>query len=443
MTNSKSTKRSLLISSMSLVLCLAMLLGTTFAWFTDNVTSAGNVIESGNLDIEVEYTLDGTTWANLDGADELFQKSLWEPGHTEVVALKIINKGSLALKYTANMNIVDEIKGKTKDAKDIVLSEILTVESLATKDADDVAKAFEDENGLTYGARSSFKATSVLGNNDRPLLETDETEYVIIKVDMAETVGNEANHNGIDVPAITFGINVFATQQTHESDSFGDQYDKDAKYDTETPLARTKEFLPTDVLKLTKSDGTEVTILGEGLAIDTNGSLSIGEKIGVLNLDAAYQFQPNITEEEVAESEYANWHADFVVYADKYVPENSIALAGYYDAWCQYNNDKWVALPNVGMPVPANEEVRLVASMGDIYVNYAEICEYGNDGIGFLCGAVAYGDNELEENTTLTVELRLYKTYTEEECLEIFGNKSANVETGEYITVGKYHYTFK
>lgn len=46
--NSKSTKRALLVSALSLVVCLAMLVGTTFAWFTDTATTGVNKIVSGN-----------------------------------------------------------------------------------------------------------------------------------------------------------------------------------------------------------------------------------------------------------------------------------------------------------------------------------------------------------------------------------------------------------
>ena len=232
MTNSKSTKGALLVSSISLLLCFAMLLGTTFAWFTDSATSANNVIKAGNLDVEVQYTLDGENWAALDGAKDLFQKGLWEPGHTEVVALRIENKGSLALKYTANMNIVDEKVGKTKDGKDIVLSDILTVDSMIMDTGamgDALLKvAFQDENTLQYTNTASFKNANVLGKDD--MLLSGTSKYLIVKVDMAETVGNEANHNGTDIPTINFGINVLATQFTHEDDSFGKDYDEDAEY---------------------------------------------------------------------------------------------------------------------------------------------------------------------------------------------------------------------
>ena len=231
MTN-KTTRKALLLSTLSLVLCFAMLLGTTFAWFTDSVTSTNNIIKAGNLDVEVEYTLDGQNWNPLDGAADLFQKSLWEPGHTEVVALRIKNNGSLALKYTANMNIVSETVGKTKDGADIVLSDILTVSTLvqqvnAIGDIT-IGLAFAGENRVAYENTEAFKAASVLRENQELL--PGDAHYMMVKVDMAETVGNEANHDGINVPAINFGINFLATQFTYENDSFGPDYDLNATY---------------------------------------------------------------------------------------------------------------------------------------------------------------------------------------------------------------------
>lgn len=239
MTNTKSTKHALLASVMALFLCFTMLLGTTFAWFTDSAASGSNVITAGNLDLEVEYTLDGTNWDKLDGATDLFQKDLWEPGHTEVVALRITNNGSLALKYTANMNVNDETPGKNKDGGDIVLSEILTVGTLvqAANQVGDIAVELAFTNENMYKGTTAFKASNVLEENQE--LFPGDAHYVIIKVDMAETVGNEANAVDKDnVPSIDFGINVVATQFTYEKDSFGTDYDKDAIY----PVANIQEF---------------------------------------------------------------------------------------------------------------------------------------------------------------------------------------------------------
>jgi len=231
MTNQKSNKRALLLSALSLLMCVSMLIGSTFAWFTDSVASGSNVIQSGNLDLVVEYTLDGKTWKDLEGADDLFRKGLWEPGHTEVVALRIKNNGSLALKYVANMNITNETVGKTATGADIVLSDILTVSTM-NMDGGPIGDVlagtiFTGEDAVIWQSSdittSTFKQGNILGENQ--LLLPGASKYVLIKVDMDETVGNEANHNGTNVPTIEFGLNILATQFTYENDSFGNQYD--------------------------------------------------------------------------------------------------------------------------------------------------------------------------------------------------------------------------
>ena len=127
MKSKKTVRKALWMSVLSIALCLTMLVGTTFAWFTDTASTAVNKIQTGNLDIEVEYTLDGEKWKTLDGAADLFQKGLWEPGHTEVVALKFKNNGNLALKYSINMNIVDETVGINKSGQEYKLSDYLKV----------------------------------------------------------------------------------------------------------------------------------------------------------------------------------------------------------------------------------------------------------------------------------------------------------------------------
>lgn len=75
MTNNKSTKRALSASIMSMILCIVLLIGATFAWFTDSVSSGTNVIKAGNLDVKLEYSKDGTNWTNADGATDLFDSS--------------------------------------------------------------------------------------------------------------------------------------------------------------------------------------------------------------------------------------------------------------------------------------------------------------------------------------------------------------------------------
>jgi predicted ribosomally synthesized peptide with SipW-like signal peptide len=227
----KKTKSALALGILAIVLCMGMLVGSTYAWFTDSVESGSNVITAGNLDLEVQYTLNGKDWKVLDDAKDLFQNDLWEPGHTEVVALKVTNAGSLALKYSVNMNILNETFGENAAGEDIVLSEILTVGTLV-QEANQIGEisvqlAFQNEN--MFKGTTPFNANNVISSNVQLL--PGSAHYVIIKVDMAETVGNEANAKDKDsVPSIDFGIEVLAAQYAYEEDSFGKDYDADAVY---------------------------------------------------------------------------------------------------------------------------------------------------------------------------------------------------------------------
>ena len=131
MTN-KSLKHALVSSVLAMLLCVAMLAGTTFAWFTDSVTSARNTIRSGNLDIELYY---GTVnaagdaiekWTKVDESTKLFdENALWEPGYTETVYLQVANVGELALKYDIALAVYEIILGKNKSGAEIDLSKYI------------------------------------------------------------------------------------------------------------------------------------------------------------------------------------------------------------------------------------------------------------------------------------------------------------------------------
>ena len=114
MENNKSTKRALLTSALALLMCVAMLIGATFAWFTDTASTGINKIQAGNLDVKLLYKK-GDMEAFKEATEEtkLFDDAIqWEPGHTEVVYLKVKNAGSLALKYKANFNKFTVYSGK-------------------------------------------------------------------------------------------------------------------------------------------------------------------------------------------------------------------------------------------------------------------------------------------------------------------------------------------
>ena len=234
----KSTKHALLASVLSIVMCFAMLIGSTFAWFTDEVKSGMNKIVAGNLDVELEYSLDGTNWTTVDENTNMFKEdALWEPGYTEVVYLRVSNVGSLALKYQFGINVADKVIGKTADDKDIDLSDFIEFGVVETEAIfADRAAARAAVNGNT--ALISAGYSSAEGH----LIAGEKSNILALVVYMPETVDNAANYAGDNQPSINLGINLVATQDAVENDSFGNDYDVNVPIDF-VPVQNEDELL--------------------------------------------------------------------------------------------------------------------------------------------------------------------------------------------------------
>ena len=221
MTNAKSTKKALMLSILSLVLCFSMLIGTTFAWFTDSVTSANNIIKSGNLDIEFEYW-NGEKWVDVEGKSDILTNTLWEPGVTEVAYLRVKNAGSLALKYQLGINIVSEFAGTNVAGETFLLSDYIYYDVVK-----DQAPSFADRDAAMEKTTEQTLISVDYADADTLAAGADYVYYAFI-VYMPTSVGNVANHNGVNVPEINLGINIFATQMTYEKDSYNEKYDEGA-----------------------------------------------------------------------------------------------------------------------------------------------------------------------------------------------------------------------
>ena len=218
--NKKATKRALLTSVMALVMCVVMLVGTTFAWFTDTASTGVNKIQAGNLDIELQMKDSAGNWVKAEGKTLNFlQKQgekqvpsediLWEPGCTyELPELRIVNKGNLALKYKISIS----------GAKD------------ATPENDKNDLKLLDVIDWTYNVSGDGGATVAKLGTERHLAaktgEADVFDTLTIKGQMQTSAGNDYQGMAIEGIAIT----VVATQDTVENDSFGNEYDKDAEY---------------------------------------------------------------------------------------------------------------------------------------------------------------------------------------------------------------------
>ena len=292
------TKKSFLTSIVALVLCLTMFLGTTFAWFTDMVTSSGNIIQSGSLKIDLELLdKESGKWNSIkESKSPLFDYDKWEPGYVDVKVLKVENEGTLALKWKA-MFVSDEQLSALADVIDVY------VLPFGVGDGAD-AKYPADRNldGYTkVGTLKDFVNTiesTTYGN-----LKAGESAYLGIALKMQDEAGNEYQELSLG----KFNIQIVATQMANESDSFGNDYDANAEwpklengYAASTAIdagnlmlgALTSELtiggnngvgavLPADVKVAEGATSLELTMK----KVDNDGNLNLGEGENATSFD--------------------------------------------------------------------------------------------------------------------------------------------------------------
>mgnify|MGYP002674182681 CR=1 FL=1 len=224
MSTKKATKRALLTSILAICLCLVMLIGSTFAWFTDTASTGVNKIQAGNLHVDIVDTTDNhvslknkplnflraTAPAEEGGqaATELVAMDavLWEPGATFYTqGFQIMNTGNLALKYKV---VVSGITGDSGLLKVI---------------------HFDVVDGMGKEAQVvDFDTTpgTLLPNAEKKAL-SEKTYY--LRGHMDESAGNDYMNMSLTGIAVT----VYATQLNSENDSFGPDYDEKATYPAE------------------------------------------------------------------------------------------------------------------------------------------------------------------------------------------------------------------
>lgn len=228
------TKRALLTSVLALVLSLAMLVGTTFAWFTDTASTGVNRIVSGNLDVGLEYWGGAESgWLTAENSEELFdENALWEPGYTQIAYLKVKNNGNLALTYAMQITPVHETVGVNVDGEEFKLSDYIKFGWTAfTVDGDGAPVALDREAAQT-GVGDGAQLGTTLHRQAAEPMKAGAEELVALVAWMPEDVGNEANYSTVQ-PTIELSLKVLATQAAVESDSFDKTYDKDAERDEE------------------------------------------------------------------------------------------------------------------------------------------------------------------------------------------------------------------
>ena len=249
------TRHALLASVLSLVLCIAMLTSTTFAWFTDTAVSASNKIVAGTLKVDLEVLTAEGFKSIKEKSDPIFNYEKWEPGYTEVKVLKIENEGSLALKWVA------------KFVSEKALSELANVIDVYVLPSATEIAVPTDRNLAGYtkvGTVADF--VNSIDETTKGVLKAQESAYLGIALKMREDAGNE--YQGKDLGG-AFDIAIFATQQTFEKDTIDDQYDAGAYLPTVYTLAEFASAL---------EQGASVK-LGESIAAEKSLTVSAGKDL--------------------------------------------------------------------------------------------------------------------------------------------------------------------
>ena len=317
-----SAKSSLLLSSLSMLLCIVMLTGTTLAWFTDIATSSGNIIQTGSLDIGMYWSENNADWHNAEGnsATPIFDYDKWEPGYTEVRYVKVTNDGSLAFMYKMLLSPNGEVS-KLGEVIDVIYDIVSGNDKFIAPSAND------KQGSLTkVGTLDELLSANgpVAGGVLLPEGQTAEGYYsgeiiVCIALHMQETAGNE--YQGLSIGS-TFNINLYATQFSFEEDSFDPSYDDEAEWpeipsvgnSASTPINVNNEGILAEDTIMTNDDGSIEATLPAGVKFNT------GVNATNLSVQRMSTSEANITVGEREESRSYDIHVEGIS------PDNTVPV---------------------------------------------------------------------------------------------------------------------
>ena len=275
-----ATRRAMLLSLTSLLICAAMLIGTTYAWFTDSVTSGTNRIIAGNLDVELTHQNNGTAEEAVGATTQLFKTAfggsmLWEPGAAAYETFTVKNVGTLALKYQLNLSdvIYNSVYWGTApttlyNLPQVIKLAVIPAGTTVTREA--IAAAATQPLATFLNAGGSAKTSA---------LEPGASESFTIALYWAPNANEIDNHYNLNntgwtlVPAtgenpvetnilyVDSKITLLATQQTSESDSFDNLYD-------ETADTANGDFANAPAVAVTINDDTAATLSAATVGTD-------------------------------------------------------------------------------------------------------------------------------------------------------------------------------
>lgn len=214
MKKSKWTKVALALSACLFVLWWALGTGATLAWFSDTDV-VRNKFEIGLLQMDVAYRhVNDIDYTDLQSATEVFNdEALYEPGYTQVVYLRIDNRGNMPFNYKFAVTVNHVDIGYNQWGEEIYLPNFLRYGVVFGRTEAEVETQVQDRITAQNNAPNDWGSLGTWSEPSPYTYEvTDDYHYAALIVYMPEEVNNFANYHGSAQPRVELGITVSAQQ---------------------------------------------------------------------------------------------------------------------------------------------------------------------------------------------------------------------------------------
>ena len=208
--NNRYKKVALSLSLMLILLWGLLGAGASLAWFADTDEGVKNVFHFAEFDLEVYHRLDNGQWEEIRQDTKIFDDdALYEPGYTQVVYLKIENKGTVPFDFKAAVTVTDYTWATNVLGQKFSLQEYLKFGVVIADEEDELLQKMADRELANQAANMPLSRYAT----EKAPLDAKDTVYMAIIVRMPEEVDNVANYRGDVIPRVELGLIVTATQQ--------------------------------------------------------------------------------------------------------------------------------------------------------------------------------------------------------------------------------------
>ena len=200
--------------ALALSLCAVVLwgilgTGASLAWFTDTSEHITNIFHVADFELAVSHRIGEDQWEDIDGKTDIFDdEALFEPGYTQVVYLKVENKGDRDFEFFTAVNVNGCTVATNVFGQQFLLQDYLKFGIVIAETESEMEAAVADRTKAAAIADMPLHSY----DTETAVLAPNGVSYIALVVYMPEEVDNVANYRGSDIPRVDLGITVKAEQ---------------------------------------------------------------------------------------------------------------------------------------------------------------------------------------------------------------------------------------